>query len=268
MQPKFLASGNGTTTLTMTLTADVPGIGSLQAIFAEILTPADGATSIIQFATDSQGHPWLNSNTGVQESLIGLSREVLGPPHPDTTIQVGSSGRTCVAGDLHAGDTVTLTFSFSPGPSTVCHSSALLVYLPTSFRAVAQNGSLVTYGNSLKWPDFDGEGGTSTSLTWKNPPAVFNNYPSPNKGAWLITAMGAYPPSTFTPGARRVRKIGEITSGVASIASSVAVVGAGTFVDPGGTWSSPAQVLSGNYQFDFAPGASTFWIPRPFRAVS
>jgi len=56
-------------------------------------------------------------------------------------------------------------------------------------------------------------------LTWVNPPAVFNFFPTPAKPAFAITAMAAYPPLVFTP--YETIKIGEITSGFCSLACAL-----------------------------------------------
>src|SRR5882724_2422579 len=92
---QLLGSGNGTTTLTITLTKAVPKVGTLQVVFcqATIGSAADTA-SAPSAANDSNAVPgWVIST--VTDPIIGLTREVLTGSGPATTSQVGSVARPC-----------------------------------------------------------------------------------------------------------------------------------------------------------------------------
>ena len=236
----LLGAANGTNTVTIVLAHDVPAAGSLQLAFNCLWTQNSGFLAPTS-CVDSNGHAWTISTSGLP--LIGLTQE---NSNPVQRMQVGSVGRACAAGDLHAGDTVTLTFTARTGE--VC--AAVLVHVPVPFTAVAQagGGPGIEYFNGDSWPadSFD----TSTSLDWSV--AFHGILPTVEANAVMVTAMGAYPAvAGFTPYLGTV--IGEIATGTVSVAFAQAPVAAHSSPNPGGTWPSARTMLAGNYQFMTAP---------------
>lgn len=237
----LLGSGNGTTTLTITLTAGVPAAGTLHVVFAQVSTAGSDGTSQPTSATDTASSTWHVTSTMLQRyPLIGLTRR--------TNLQVGSVGRACTAGDLSSGDTVTVTFS-SANPAAF-HTAGLVVYVPATFSAVGTDQGDPDYSNG------DISFGSMSALSWAADLGT-SFEPTPlTVPAAMLTAMGSYPAqSGFTPITGTL--VGEIASGTCSIACAAATVSA--IVDPGGSWPSTATELAGNYQFQTGPSGFRAW---------
>src|SRR5438034_1127140 len=108
-QCTLLGSGNGNTTLTITLTKAVPARGVLSVIFnaARVAAP-DNTPSAPLTVADSNAVPGWEVNT-FSGPVIGLANErtPVGPPF--NVIQIGSVARPCTANDLGIGSTITVT---------------------------------------------------------------------------------------------------------------------------------------------------------------
>lgn len=237
---KLLGSGNGDTTLTITLTAAVPAKGTLQVVFAQVSIPdgADGGSQPTG-ASDSGGlGPWQIPTIPNNSPVIGLIRQTAAGNA--ASLQVGSVARACVAADLGIGSTVTVNFS-SVAPANF-HTTGLVIYQPAYFFSVGQNG-FSWYNFNDAHPDF---GASLTRMSWVDdygPPPIDHI----DADAAAITALGAYPPvAGFQP--FNGTKIGEIASGSCSIASACLPMCEGEFVDPGGTWPAGASLLAGSFQ--------------------
>src|SRR6266496_569522 len=242
----LLGSANGTTTLTIPLTAAVPRDGLLYYVFCAATIGNDTDNNSADTAVvDSGGHgPWATT-AGLgfpPKPVIGLTRQRDGAPGPATTAIVGAGCRACVAGDLGVGATITVTFG-STFP-LLFHSAGLAIWQRAFFEGIQNNGS-VRYGEGDSHPDF---GASLTELSWDADygPGIEHA----DKDALMITAMGAYPPvSGFVP--FNGTKIGEIASGSVSIAAACAEVPIGDVPDMGGTWPAGAQFLMGNFQLSW-----------------
>jgi hypothetical protein len=237
---QLLGSGNGDTTLTITLTQAVPAKGTLHVVFGQASIPdgVDGGSDPTG-VTDSGGlGPWRIPSIPNNAPLIGEIRQT--DPGNAASIQVGSCARACVAADLGVGSTITVTFG-SVAPANF-HSTGLVVYQPAYFVAVKQFG-LIRYDFGDAHPDF---GASLTRMSWDDDyGAGFGNA---DQDASMLGAMCAYPPvAGFTPFNGTV--IGEITSGAVSVAATCLSVCEATFPDPGGTWPAGASLLCGNYQY-------------------
>lgn len=236
---QLLGSGNGDTTLAITLTKAVPANGVLHVVFAQVSVP-DGvdAGSEPTGVVDSGLHgPWRVPGAPNFSPLIGNSRQTAAGNA--FSMQVGSCVRSCVTGDLGIGSTITVTFS-SVAPANF-HTAGLVVWQPAYFVLI-RKGGLTGYSNGDSHPD---TGASMTRLSWDDD---YGGLTPGDQDAMMITAMGAYPATAgFQP--LNGTKIGEIASGSVSIASACAPVCEGVFVDPGGTWPAGAQqALDGNYQ--------------------
>jgi hypothetical protein len=240
-QPRctLIGSGNGTDTLTITLTKAVPRNGVLQVVYCQ-------ATIGDDLDTASQPDNVFDSNAVAgwswdtfPEPRIGFTRESTVASGPPTTSQVGSAVRACTTGDLAAGDTITLHFTTaSPALFHTCG----LVIVQRAYAVTRKQFGSQQWNNGDQHTDNDP---SLTTLSWDNdygPGSV-----TTDEDAVMITAMGAYPPvAGFTPFVGT--KIGEIASGLCSVAAACAEVPDSTFPDPGGTWPSAALQLTGNYQ--------------------
>src|SRR5438445_6195826 len=208
---QLLGSGNGTTTLTITLTKAVPAKGTLQVVFAQVSIP-DGvdAGSVPTGVVDSGGlGPWRRPTIPNDSPVIGLSRQTAAGN--TASLQVGSCARACVAADLGVGATITTTFS-SVAPANF-HTAGLVIYQPAYFASVAQNGlQWRNIGNAH--PDF---GASFTRFSWDDdfiPP-----WSNSDTDSHMITAIGAYPPvAGFQPFGGKLT--GELATGSCSIAAA------------------------------------------------
>jgi hypothetical protein len=236
---RLLGSGIGTDTLTITLDTAVPAAGVLHVVFAQttVGTNLDGA-SAPNAASDSQAVAgWTVSSATYP--LIGLIRQTgLGSGGAGTS-QVGSVARDCTAGDLSAGDTITVAFT-TAFPASF-HTAGLVVWQQAYGVAVKQGG-IVEYGFGDTYPD---TAISSSRLSWLDDFGV--GMGAPESDALTITAMGAYPAQAgFAPIAGTL--VGESTSGTVSIACHCIGVPELTRPDPGGDWPAAAEQLMGNYQ--------------------
>jgi len=239
-QCTLLGSGNGTDTLTITLTKAVPARGILTVVFAQA-TIGDSldTASAPDNAFDSNavaGWVWATA----VDPLIGLARETLGPAPPGVTTQCGSVARACTAADLGIGSTITVHFTTAdPG---LFHTAGLVIYENAYFFTVTQYGANV-YGNEDLYPSISASG---SRLSWFDD--FGHNTTQPDYDCVMLTAMGAYPPvAGFQPFDGFL--VGEIASGSVSVAAHCKPVPEFTDIDPGGTWPSAAQQLVGNYQY-------------------
>jgi hypothetical protein len=229
------ASGNA---LTITLTAAVPGDGVLHVVFcgtsASHLDTSWSATAV----SDSQGVAgWtVSTATGPQ---IGYIRQTTVPPAADRSTMAGGAYRGCTAGDLSAGDTVSVTFN-SAFPASF-RNVALLVW-QDAYEEVVKQGGIVEYGFGDSYPD---SGGSSSRLSWLDDYGV--GMGAPASDALTITAMGASPGQTgFAP--INGSLVGEIATADVSVACHCLGVPRLTRPDPGGDWPAAATHLVGNYQ--------------------
>lgn len=236
---QLLGSGNGNTTLALTLTSAVPAKGVLHVVFAQVSVP-DGvdAGSEPTAVVDSGAHgPWRRPAAPSSAPLIGNSRQTAAGNA--FSMQVGSCARECNTGDLGVGGTITVTFS-SVAPANF-HTAGLIIYVPAYFVAIKE-GALIQYSTGDSHPD---NGASMTRLSWDDD---YGGLSPGAQDAIMITAMGAYPAKAgFQPFNGSVT--GEIATGSVSIASACAQACEGVFVDPGGTWPAGSQqAIDGNYQ--------------------
>lgn len=236
----LLGSGNGNTTLTITLTKAVPAKGTLQVVFAQVSVP-DGvdAGSDCTAVVDSGAHgPWARPAAPGLNPVIGDNRQT--DAGNAFSAQDGSVARACATGDLGIGSTITLTFS-SVAPANF-HTTGLVIYMPAYYVAVKQGG-IVRFNTGDAHPNV---GASLTTMSWDidyGPPPWRNA----DQDALMITAMGSYPPvAGFSPLNGSV--IGEITSGSVGVAAGCIAVCEGSMPDPGGTWPAGASALFGGYQ--------------------
>lgn len=242
----LLGKANGTSTLTIALDTDVPSDGFLAVLFAQVSTAGGDHSSAPTAATDTASSTWSVSTTlAAHKALIGLTRQ--------DKLQVGSVGRACTAGDLTAGDTVTVTFS-TVDPSNF-HTAGLLVWFPGDFLAIGDDqGSPYDYSNGDTYP---ATAASADTLGWLSDLGS-SSVPTPAAAALMFTAMGAYPAQAgFTPLHGSV--VGELATGSCSIACAVASASSSSAIDPGGSWPSAATELAGNYQFVAAPSGFRAW---------
>jgi hypothetical protein len=235
---QLLGSGNGTTTLAITLTKAVPARGTLHVVFAQISIPdgVDGGSDPTG-VVDSGGHgPWRIPSSVTASPIIGDIRQT--EAGNAWSMQAGSCCRACVAADLGVGATITVTFG-SVAPANF-HTTGLVIYEPASFATVLQN-NLWRPAEGDAYPDVSAN---PRELSWDIDYGA--GFSQADEDAQVITAHAAYPPqSGFVP--LNGTKIGEISSGTLSLASHCLTMCAQTFTDPGGTWPADADGLVGNY---------------------
>jgi hypothetical protein len=225
--------------LTLALTKPVPGSGILQVVFASVNIGHNDDPGEPDNVTDSQGVAGWVWFTGA-DPLIGLVSEDLTGSGPAAISQAGSVARPCTAGDLGAGDTITVHFNTTR--PTELHLAGLVIWQQAYFVTVKQFG-FVEFGNS---DDHPGNGASLTRLSWTDDYGA--GTAQNDRDAVMLTAMGAYPAvAGFQP--FEGRKIGEIATGSCSIAACCEKLCEGSTPDPGGTWPAGAIQLVGNYQF-------------------
>jgi hypothetical protein len=237
---QLLGSGNGDTTLALTLTSPVPATGTLHVVYGQASIPdgVDGGSEPTAVADSGGLGPWRRAFAPNSAPIIGQSRQT--DPGNAASIQVGSVGRACVAADLGIGSTITVTFG-SVAPANF-HSTGLIIYQPAYFVAIPQFG-LIRYAMGDAHPDF---GASTTRLSWDDDYGA--GFSQADQDAAMITAMAAYPPvAGFAPFYGTVT--GEIASGSLSLASACVPVCEASWKDPGGTWPAGASLLTGCYQF-------------------
>jgi hypothetical protein len=241
-QPRcvILGSANGTDTLNIPLTKAVPGPGVLHVVFTQAtIGDALDTASAPDNVFDSNAVAGWVWNTAT-DPIIGLVRETISGSGPPTTSQTGGVGRPCTIADLGVGASITV--HFTTASPALFHTAGLIVWQRTYWEAVKQFGSVVySFGD-----DHPGAGASLTRMSWDDDFGAGNV--KNDKDAILITAMGAYPPvAGFSPFVGTV--IGEITSGLVSVAAVCMEAKEETLIDPGGTWPSPAIQMTGNYQY-------------------
>jgi hypothetical protein len=240
----LLGSGNGTDTLTVTLSSAVPADGVLQVVLAGVAVGHDNdGGSIPNSASDSGGNPGWNAYSSNQ-CQIGLSRQTVSVV-PKFDMIVGSVLRPCVAGDLGVGSTITVGFN-TAFPADF-KSAGLAIWQHTFVDAILQKTPpffpSIQYGNGDSYPDFSAD---PTTLAWFVDYAPWATFPVHD--AIMLTGMGAYPATAgFQPTEGSL--IGEIASGDVSIAAACSGRLVNVVPEPGGTWPLASQrALDGNYQ--------------------
>ncbi len=234
---KLLGSGNGTDTITITLTGAVPADGVLQVVLmqATIGNALDTGSTVTSKAVAG----WVWPATAAAQPLIGEIRETVSGSGPATTSQALSVARPCTAGDLLAGDTITITYStVFPLLFRTC---GLVIWQRAFYESIKQFGT-VTYSNG---DDHPGAGASLTRLSWDDdfgPGTAIAD-----RDALVISALGAYP-AVAGASAFVGSKIGEIASGSVSVAAFCYGAKVSEAFDPGGTWPAGAIQLVGNYQ--------------------
>lgn len=236
----LLGSANGTDTLTITLTRNVPGPGLLQVVFAQVtIGDATDTGSVPTAASDSNAVPgWVVSTATMP--LIGLVREFSPFVGPTDTAQIGSVARPCTLNDLTVGSTVTVNFStLDPGSF---HTAGLVIWQRAYWTTIWQGGS-ADYSNGDSYPT---NGANPHELSWNIDPV--GHPAAPDTDGVLIGAAGAYPAiAGFQP--LQGALIGELATGAVSIAATCLACPELVAVDPGGIWPSDASMLMANYQF-------------------
>jgi hypothetical protein len=235
---KLLGSGNGNTTLTVTLTADVPATGTLHIVEAQNTLGHNDAGSEPTAVSDSKGVAgWNRPAIPNNSPLIGQIRQTDAAFAWD--MQLGSCARPCTAGDLVAGDTITVTYG--SGFPADFYTTGLIVYQPAYYVRVSQSW-FGAYGFADSYPDFDT---SPTDLNWDRTYVGFDNVPL--QDCHRIVAVAAYPPlAGFVPVSGTV--VGEIASGQVSLAVTCLPLCQGQLHEPGGSWPSACDGLIGNYQ--------------------
>jgi hypothetical protein len=235
---RLLGSGNGNTTLTVTLTDNVPATGTLHIVEAQITLGHQDPGSQPTAVSDSKGVAgWNRPAIPNNSPLIGQIRQT--DPGLAWDMQLGSCARPCVAGDLVVGDTITVTYG--SGFPADFHTTGLIVYQPAYYVRVSQS-FFGAYGFSNAYPDSDT---SPTSLNWDRVYAPFDNVPL--KDCHRIVAVAAYPPTAgFVPVSGSV--VGEIVSGSLSLAVTCLPLCQQQLHEPGGSWPSACDGLIGNYQ--------------------
>lgn len=222
----------------LTLAKAVPCPGQLQVIFSSTSLGGNGGTGrSVLSASDPSGSPWTVSTA--TRPLIGLAEDDVPNGANLDSLMVGSIGRTCVAGDLAAGQTITVNWQHTG--TGVFAVTYVVVFLPATFTIVKQTG-IALYSNGIGYPSVSP---SASQLSWAPLGPAFA--PAPDATACLFTAMGAWPARTFTPFIGTLLAVG---SGVSSIACAIKSPSlAGVVQDPGGNFSAAATVLAGNYQY-------------------
>jgi hypothetical protein len=218
--------------------------GALQICFCQITigspTAYQDVSSAPSSCNDTRGHSYTLS-TG-SKALVGLCRQST----TLYTLQVGSIGRLCSAGDLGLADSITL--NFASGYPSLFHVVAIAVLIEGSdFEAVRQlDQSFINYGTGDTYPDF---GSSPTTLNWQADQG-FLAYPnSPPGSAALLAVSGIHPARTnYQPASGA--KVHELHGSNCSLAVSyIGSVLHASPVDPGGTWGQSGDGISGAYQF-------------------
>lgn len=227
------ASGNS---LTCTLTDAVPAAGVLRVVWC--------GTSASHLDTG-----WSNTATSDSQGVAGWTVSTVTLPQigyirqttlvPDRSTQAGDTFRACTAGDLGAGDTISLTFdSAFPASFRVVG----LIVWQDAYNVLVKQKGLTVYGNGDSYPDF---AISDHELSWVNdfsPTSV-----QPDLDALIVTAMGASPGQTgFVP--LQGSLVGELAIADVSVAVGCIEAAKDSNPDPGGTWPAAADHLVGNYQ--------------------
>jgi hypothetical protein len=242
-----VASGMGDTTLTMTLARDVTCDCTIHVVAAGVTVGSlfPDVASVVTNVTDSLGATYDLSDSGAaqigpvgQQSNVSTSRLILGP----TAIRGG------LAGGMHAGDTVTVTFH-SDYPADFSSVGMVFAVANTTLPAIplSLTGN-IEYASS---DQYDGIGTDPTTLSWVTDEGFA---PAPVAVAGCIVASAAYPPAgTFHQLDGDL--LGDITGALSLAVHSVSHVEAGGGIDPGGAWDNAAEALVANFQFITLTGA-------------
>lgn len=237
----LLGKGNGTSTITITLDQAIPADGVLQVVLmqATIGDALDTFSDVSNVVDSNAVAGWVWPATVTVQPLIGPSRETLTGSGPATTSQVLSVSRPCTTGDLGSGDSITITYTTAdPG---LFHTCGLVVWQRAFYETIRQNGARIYFNGD----DHPGSGASLTRLSWDDDfgPGTGNA----DRDALVITGLGAYPPvAGVVPFVGSV--IGEIATGLVSVAAVCYGAKVDEVFDPGGVWPSAAIQLVGNYQ--------------------
>lgn len=247
-----IAEGSGAgSTLTVTLTRDVDCDAVIHIMpvgfTSGVAFPEGGSLS---GAVDSKGGVY--SIGGLNQAVIGAiaQDDVNGVPH-DRLVYGPSAIRGVSAGDLLAGDTITLTWGLT-FPANFVNGAMVFALTNMSSQAepqgVAGGPFFVNYGLADSYPDVSAsaqELSWATDLAW-----IGNNAFRPERfGGMVAAAAAVFGGGDYSP--LQGFKLGQLDAGDLHLAASLrhCVEAATNDIDPGGDWTTPAAALVGNYQF-------------------
>lgn len=237
-------SGTGMGPLVVTLADPVPADGILVAAWACGSGPGTAFNDQyrISMATDPSGVTWSVAHTGANIGAVGDQGGGTG----GTSCYGGTLTRACTAGDLIAGDAVTLTENFSSFPSASKWAVTLVCIPGGTNTAVAWedpvgSGASVDYSNG-DWISFESADGHTL-----NQGTDFDTHPYPISDCAMLAVSASYPGYAWTPAA--LDKLGEVVSDV-QVALCGAAIAAGTTLEPGGAFAG--NPYDGILGFQFA----------------
>lgn len=263
-----IATGQGTgNSLTLTLDRDVTCGGVIYVVAGAYSGPglASGDSPDLTAATDSVGGTWLTywSDFGVGEvGNIRQDRITGGPPVPPGTYETlffsGSALRTIAAGEMHAGDTIDLTF-VSSYPGDCVTIAMAFVFTGIGVNAVAMTGLGVQYGESYSFPDEGPPSGNETDTDLTYALADFGPIPTPVADCAVLAISHALSTSgDYTPAEGVLLGQHDNGSNLTLAFSLIPGIAAASTHEPGGSWSSPYELAVGNWQFvEFEPTGPT-----------
>lgn len=251
----------GSTTITLTVTADQPAgsvVHLIQAAVGGDTVPPDPAA----LPTDSRSGSWEDSN------YAGFHNPILGAISNGTAgikLQLGNTAVRVSGDPLQAGDTVDATW-IADTPSLLTIAAVLVAFTEMNLTAVGQynggttpsddvgvyysNGDTVIGGNDLSW---SGDLGASFM-------------PYPKASCKMLAACAASVPavgplaSGWTPAVGSLVVEHQSADGSLSLGVHLASAAALTAIEPGGTWASGSgSLLASNYQFAEGPSGFRGW---------
>lgn len=222
----------------LTLDADVPAAGHLQVVFLSSSLGGDGGTGRFpSAASDGSGKLW--TVVTLSDPLIGLAEMDIGTGTNISSIMVGSVARHCTAGDLLAGDAISVTWANTgSGSFDVVY---VVVFMPVGFTIVDQRGAGPAYSNGLGYPFAASSAG---SLSW---PVDSFQQPNPDQDAFSLGAFAAYPSGAFSPSGGYVIGTANGAGGDLTVTGLDNLPASADF-DPGGTFAGSPAITIGNYQ--------------------
>lgn len=244
-----LGSFTGTTAANFDITLTQPvGCNGALIVVTACYDPL-GNVADVNIATDTNGHAYSRSEGSTRPNItIGSAQDSAGAFGSPALQLCESFTRLCAAGDLAAGDKITVQLANPSGDTqTVAAFAVNLTGLST--QAVANDAfGGIQYADGDSYP---ASGGADTGLSWASD---LGESPTPAQICALISAAccqpagGAYVPIS---GATVAQVNGAISLAFA-LDGSVAV---GQVVDPGGGWGTAKNIICGNYQFAGLSGA-------------